>query len=123
MQIGATAGTNGILSSAAKSTLDVLGSFSAAIVSKTATYTATISDHTILCNATTGAITINLPTAVGIAGREYVIKKTDSSVNAVTVDGSGSETIDGALTYSLALQYKYVRIQTDGANWFVVGNN
>lgn len=122
-QIGATASTNGILSSAAKSTLDVIGSLSTAVVAKTATYTATISDHTILCNATTGAITINLPAASGIAGREYVIKKTDSSANAITIDANASETIDGALTYTLSSQNKYVFIQTDGTSWYVIANN
>ena len=122
-QIGATASTNGILSSAAKSTLDVIGSFSSAITGKTAAYTATIADNTILCSAATAAFTLTLPAASGIAGREYVIKKIDSSANAVTVDGNASETIDGALTYALSTQYKYVHIKTDGSNWFIIGNN
>jgi hypothetical protein len=99
--------------------------WSTAIVAKTATYTAVQTDNVILCDATSGAITINLPAANGTrnTGKVYTIKKTDSSGNAITVDANGSQTIDGALTYALASQYKYVTIISDGANWHVIANN
>lgn len=104
---------------------DFNGAMNLKQVSKTATYTADATDYTIFCNATSGAITINLPSAAtsGVSGRVYVIKKTDNSANAVIVDGNAAETIDGAATYSLSTQYKYVTIQSNGANWFVIGNN
>jgi len=89
------------------------------ITAKTATYTAA-DDYTILCS--TNTFTINLPTAVGITGRVYVIKNITSGTT-ITVDGSGSETIDGGVTYTLASQYKYVQIQSDGTNWHVTANN
>lgn len=113
----------GILTSTPTSRLHVAGSFATITVAKTGTYTAALGDFTILCDATSAAFTVNLPAAVGVSGRIYVIKKTDVSVNAVTVDGNSSETIDGATTYSLALQYKYVMIQSDGTNWHVIANN
>lgn len=60
------------------------------------------------CNAVGGAMTVNLPAAIG-NGRLVTIKKIDSSGNAVTIDGSGSETIDGATTYTLAAQWDVVQ--------------
>lgn len=61
------------------------------------------------CNAVGGAMTVNLPAAIG-KGRLVTIKKIDSSANAVTIDGNSSETIDGATTYSLAAQYDVVQM-------------
>jgi hypothetical protein len=87
------------------------------LVAKSAAYTATAADNIIVCNAATAAFTITLPTAVGALGRTYTIKKTDSSANAVTVDPNGSQTIDGQLTVTLARQWQYVQVVSDGANW------
>ena len=75
-------------------------------------------DHTTLCDCTSNAITINLPAAV--AGTRYEIKKTDATSNAVTIDGNGSETIDGATTITINSQYESVTIVCDGTNWFIV---
>jgi hypothetical protein len=105
------------------SKLHVDGSIALPIVTKTADYTVTASDYAILGDASSGAITITLPTAVGIAGRVYVVKKIDNSSNVVTVAASGSETIDGATTYTLSSQWKYVTIISNGSNWLVIGNN
>ena len=38
----------------------------------------------------------------------------------VTIDGNGSETIDGATTIQLYEQYDYVRIACDGSNWHTI---
>jgi hypothetical protein len=67
-------------------------------------------------DATAGAVTITLPTAVGCAGRRYWVRKLDSSANAVIVDGDGAETINGATTYSLTSQYSTVEVESNGAN-------
>ena len=68
-------------------------------------------------------MTINLPAVSAISGREYVIKKIDSSGNAVTIDGNASETIDGSTTSSLATQNKYARIKCNGTAWYIIANN
>ncbi len=113
------AGSVGIGTAAATSTLDVHGSMSLPITTVTSNYTVTATDYTILCNNSGSTIIITLPTAVGIAGRLYVIKRI--STKAVTVDGNGSETIDGAATASIATQYFSLMLQSNGASWFVIG--
>ena len=91
-----------------------------AVTSTSASYTATTSDNFIACNANGGAITITLYTAVGNSGRQLLVKKTDSSANAVTVDGNSSETIDGATTYAITIQYESITIISDGSNWHII---
>jgi hypothetical protein len=91
------------------------------VTSQTSAYTATASVTVILCSATTAAFTVTLPTAASVAGRQYTIKKTDSSANAVTVGTTSSQTIDGSTTYSLPSQYNFVTVVSDGANWMRIG--
>lgn len=90
-----------------------------AVAAKTSAFTATDDDGMLLVDASSGAVTITLPTAVGRTGQTYEVKRTNAGANAVTVDGAGTETIDGALTASLATQYATVRVVSDGANWMI----
>ena len=81
-------------------------------------FTASSSNDVVLCNCTGGAITVNLPAAATAgSGKVLRVKKTDSSANAVTVEGNGAETLDGALNVSLAVQYQAVTLISDGSNW------
>jgi hypothetical protein len=91
------------------------------VVTKTAAYTASNADEIILGSATSAAFTVTLPTAVGIAGKKMTIKKIDSSGNAVTIDGNGSQTIDGATTIALSAQWAHRTIVSDGTNWLTIG--
>ncbi len=79
-------------------------------------------DH-ILATAGAGGITLTLPTAVGIAGRPYHIKKVDSAAGTVVIATTSSQTIDGFATYTLLNQWQYVEVYSDGANWQIRGNN
>lgn len=88
-------------------------------VSVSATYTATSLNEIILVDATSGAVTINLPTSSGLLGKKYKVIKTDSSTNTVTIDGSGSETINGSTTKVMYTQYEAYEILSDNSNWFV----
>jgi len=94
----------------------------AAITTKNTAYTATASDETILANVSAGAFAITLPTAVGATGKTYCIKKIDSSANAVTVNTTSSQTIDGATSRLLTNQYDAIQVQGDGSNWFIIAN-
>lgn len=98
-------------------------SFSSGTVTKVAgdsPYTVAAGDSLILCNATAGAITVNLPAVASSTGRILNIKKIDSSANAVTLDGNSSETIDGQLTQSTTTQYASFTIQCDGSAWYIL---
>jgi hypothetical protein len=110
-------GSVGIGTTEPNSKLQIGGSIALPLTTKTAAYTLTSNDYTVLGDATGAAFNLSLPTAVGITGRIYILKKIDSTANAVTVDPSGTETIDGAATVSLALQWSRITIQSDGANW------
>lgn len=92
------------------------------LTTSTSSYTVTESDNVNLANATSGAIVYTLPTAIGNDGLTFYFKKTDSSVNTVTIDGSGVETIDGETTKILYSQYDSLKIVSDGTNWIVLEN-
>lgn len=93
------------------------------VVTKTGTYTATSADDIVLCNAA-AAFTLTLPPAASNAGKVLELKKTDASLaNLVTIDGNGSETIDGALTTTLATQYEAIIIVCDGTGWNIVARS
>ena len=92
----------------------------AATSAKTAAYTANGNDYVIRCNATTAAFTVTLPAASSNTGRIYVIKKTDNSANAVTIDANASELIDGSLTVALTTLNQVVRLCCNGTGWDVI---
>jgi hypothetical protein len=101
--------------------LQVVGSIAAigmkqAYVTKTGAYTATNDDYVIDC--TSGTFTVTLPASSGRTGRILIIK--NSGAGTITVDGNGAETIDGAATYSLAVQYATIQIISDGTNWKII---
>jgi hypothetical protein len=74
----------------------------------------------LLVDASSGAITITLP-EVTLAAR-ILVKKTDSSVNAVTVATPGSETIDGSASLSISSQNEAYSLISDGENWYAAGS-
>lgn len=90
-------------------------SLSAPYVAKTGTYVISATDYTI--NATANSFTITLPTAVGIAGRIYVIKNSGSGT--ITVATTSAQTIDGQSSETLS-QYDFIQVQSDGANWITI---
>ena len=100
--------------------LDVNSSFATAIVSKQQDYTLTATDHTVLVNCSGGNVTITLPTAVGCAGRMYIIKRTDASANSVNIDANGSEQIDGSTSLVGVAARGSMVLQSDNAGWWKV---
>lgn len=115
-------------------TLDVNGSFRAAgsvissgniynLQSKPSAYTLTGTDQIITGDATGGAFNVTLPTAQGRNGQVYTVKKVDASANAVTVNTTASQTIDGRATYALGMEHKFVTVVSDGANWKIISTN
>lgn len=128
LQVGGTsefkvtkAGYVGINQGTPTSMFHVQGSIAPAITTKTATYTLTGDDHTVIFNLN-GNATANLPDATTCTGRIYVIKINRTNVaDTLTIDPNGAQTIDGFASYGLQCQYA-VTIQSDGSNWQIVGD-
>ena len=64
------------------------------------------------------AYTVTLPTAASIEGKKIHVKRLATS--NITVDGDGSETIDGSATFVLTSQYSSVTLISDGTNWLII---
>jgi hypothetical protein len=72
----------------------------------------------VLCDATAGAFTVNLPAAS--TRKRYHIKKKDVTANAVTISAAGADTIEGSASKSLATQYKSYTLYSDGSTtWYI----
>jgi hypothetical protein len=113
----------GVATATPTSRLTINGSFAQALTnSAAATYTLTDSDNVLLVDSTAGVRTRTLPTAVGITGRQYVIKdwKGTAGVYNITVTTTSSQTIDGATSYVINSSYGAVIVESDGANWSVI---
>lgn len=100
------------------SNFDALGV--AVATTKLATFTIGTGHGVYPVDATAAAVTANLPTAASNKGRRITVKKVDASANAVTLDGSGAETIDGAATLATTTQWAAFTIVSDGSGWLVV---
>ena len=77
-------------------------------------------DYLIGVTSTAAARTITLPTAVGSAGKTYIVKDESggAATNNITLATTGGQTIDGAATIAIAANYGVARVYSDGANWF-----
>jgi len=78
-------------------------------------------DHTLLANAASNAITFTLPAAgTNLTTQVLVFRKVDTTANAITIDGQGSETIDGTTTIKLTQPNQSVILQAGFGSWHIV---
>lgn len=85
-------------------------------------YTVLMTDATIVANATK-TITITLPDPQSIEmGVKYIVKKKGDN-HTVNITSSGSATIDGQTTISGSSPYQAWEMQSDGAEWLIIGTN
>lgn len=88
--------------------------------SVSASTTATFTDGTIRASASAAALTVTLPSAVGIENRRFTIKRTSTNAFNVVVAATNSQTIDGATSYVISTAMGAVTVESDGANWLVI---
>lgn len=91
----------------------------AGVTTTALTYGVGASDQGKLVNATAAGITITTPDATDVTS-PFVFGLLNSSSGDITLDGSGSQTVNGSLTLTVKSGDGYI-IFTDGSNWFVVG--
>ncbi|SDL46322.1 pyocin knob domain-containing protein [Siphonobacter aquaeclarae] len=89
----------------------------------TSSYTITLNaDRTIIANATAGGFTITLPALSGaydattLSGREYIIKKADTTTNVITLQASGSDLIETAGSMTISGN-QVIRVQAYPGRW------
>ncbi len=67
----------------------------------------------------TAGRTVTLPLAANNDGRKITVKKADSGAFTLTLDGNGSEKIDGLSSLVLPLRYDSVTVECDGSAWHI----
>lgn len=95
------------------------------VVTKTTTATLmTTGEEIVLADASGGSFTITLPTAVGNSGLVYrIVKIAGNELQIVTIDGDGSETIDGNATQQLISTTDSIIIVSNGTAWFSISKD
>lgn len=90
--------------------------------SKTANFSvaATEFNYTYLIDSSSGAVTATLPAAADVFNGFTVRFKAVDVTNTITIDGSGSETIDGSTTTILESKNDGIELVCDGTNWRIV---
>ena len=73
-------------------------------------------------HTTTAAVGIFLPPAASRRGQTVTVKDSggNASVNTITVQRSGSDTIDGATTAVINTNYGVLRVYSNGVAWYTV---
>lgn len=90
-----------------------------AYLAKSANYQITANDRAKLINVTSGVVTLTLPQA-SVAGEGYYIALRNSGSGSVTIEGWGTEMVNGSLSYTLN-QNESTLIATDGSSWYTIG--
>jgi len=88
------------------------------ITTITSDTTLTANEETVLVNPSTTAFTLTLPAVSGNAGKHYRFIYTSTTGQAVTIDGDGSDTINGKATVLIEHPYSQWDLWSDGINWF-----
>lgn len=70
-------------------------------------------------DTSSASATHTLPPVASNAGKHVIFKKTSAS-NTLTIDGYGSETIDGQSSIILYDNYEVVHLYCDGTAWYIL---
>lgn len=101
-----------------KNNLQVQGAITTFLTNQSANYTVPTTNSTIIMNGS--GITNALPaSAAGIKGVIYTVKNANAA--ALTVNATNNQTFDGGISNIFLAQNDAVTVQSDGANWQVIG--
>lgn len=102
------------------SSIEVAGGMSVSIRSFSANTSATINDY-VLVYTGSAAVAVTLPDATTCNGRVYWLKNAGTGTPApvMTVNPAASQTIDGVSAWTLDETNEVIRLESDGANWWV----
>lgn len=114
--INATSSGSG--SGGSRPTITTINSFTTNAYTISSPASSSVLEEIYLISNGSTAVTINLPTAAGIAGMKYQIKRLGTA--NVTIDGNSTETIDGATTLILYNQNTSATIVSDNSNWVII---
>ncbi len=113
-------GNVGIGVTSPSSKLQVNGSLSLPVVTKTSTYTAGADDYLIMGNTQSASFDIDLPQASTCPGRIFVIKKIHANYS-LNIDPYAGDTVDVSDPFALTANNATLMIQSDGANtWRII---
>jgi hypothetical protein len=93
------------------------------VTNVSATTTLSTWGRTIIVDASSGPFTITLPNPTLTSGGIIEFKRTDSTTNAVTIDGYASSTIDGSISVDLPNGNNSMIIRSDGTNAKILGGS
>jgi hypothetical protein len=85
----------------------------------TSDYKLSGADSVVLADSTEAPIFLDLPSAVGLAGKQLLIKRTGSGVHEVTIRSTANETVDGQTAKILKSSNDSVTIVSDDKNWLI----
>jgi|DEB19_MinimDraft_3_1074340.scaffolds.fasta_scaffold105143_2 hypothetical protein len=92
--------------------------YSYTILTKTATYSVADTDGQNVLVLASNTITINLYAVAGNAGKTITVK--NAGAGTITIDASGSETIDGALTQTISAANQSLTLVCTGSAWVLI---
>lgn len=72
----------------------------------------------VMCDATNGDFTVNMPDAVSTENTMFSFIKKDSSLNIVTIAARAGQKIMNEDTQELTEQADELELNTDGENWW-----
>jgi hypothetical protein len=82
-----------------------------------ATYIVADNDEILLVDTSAASATLTLPPSRG--GKEYEVVKI-AAANSITVDADGSDTICGAASMLLTLQWSAARLKAVSGGWILI---
>ena len=74
----------------------------------------------VLCDGSSGAITVTLPAVASSTNYQYTIFAVDVAGGNITVQANASENINGANTQTLDANYESITIVSDGSEWYII---